>query len=240
MLYIVKTSVANSINLSEMPLICSMDFIDQKIQLYAEQHTAEEPDNLKELNRYTHSSVMRARMLSGHLQGRFLSMVSRMMKPTYVLDIGTYTGYSALCLAEGLAEGGRVYTIDNNEEVTSVAGRFIGASPYADNISMVLGDAIDELSKLNAKVPHWDLIWIDAEKSQYADYYRLCIDKLRPGGLIMADNVLWSGKVTDDKARLSDEDTQALDTFNKMVSGDKRLMNLLLPIRDGIMMMLKK
>lgn len=217
-----------------------MDFIDPKIQLYAEQHTAEEPRHLKELNRYTHSSVMRARMLSGHLQGRFLSMVSRMMKPDYVLDIGTYTGYSALCLAEGLSEQGKVYTIDNNEEVTSVAKRYIDESPYADKINLVLGDALKELSRLNSTVPHWDLIWIDAEKSQYADYYRLCIDKLRPGGLIMADNVLWSGKITDEKSLLNDEDTKALHEFNKMISADDRLMNLLLPIRDGIMMMLKK
>jgi len=217
-----------------------MDFIDPKIQLHAEQHAGEEPSHLKELNRYTHSSVMRSRMLSGHLQGRFLSIMSNMLKPAYVLDIGTYTGYSALCLAEGLAEGGKVYTIDNNEEVTSVAKRFIDASPYADKVVMVQGDARDEISRLNAMVPHWDLIWIDAEKSQYADYYRLCIDKVRPGGLIMADNVLWSGKVTDGKSLQNDEDTQAIDAFNKMIAGDKRLMNLLLPIRDGIMMMLKK
>lgn len=217
-----------------------MDFIDQKIQDYAEQHTGEEPQHLKELNRYTQSSVMKARMLSGHLQGRFLSMISGMLKPACVLDIGTYTGYSALCLAEGLAEDGKVYTIDNNEEVASIARRFIDTSPYAAKISMVLGDAMDELSRLNGIVPHWDLVWIDAEKSQYADYYRLCIDKLRPGGLIMADNVLWSGKVTDAKALQNDEDTKAIDAFNKMISGDKRLTNLLLPIRDGIMMMQKK
>lgn len=217
-----------------------MDFIDPKVQLYAEQHTGEEPAHLKELNRYTHSSVMRPRMLSGHLQGRYLSMISRMLKPVYVLDIGTYTGYSALCLAEGLADGGKVYTIDNNEEVTSVAKRFIDASPYTGSISMVWGDAMDELSRLNGVVPHWDLIWIDAEKSQYADYYRLCIDKLKPGGLVMADNVLWSGKVTDGKALQNDEDTKSIDAFNKMIAEDKRVTNLLLPIRDGIMMMMKK
>ena len=217
-----------------------MEFIDQKIQQYAEQYTGAEPQHLKELNRYTHSSVMKSRMLSGHLQGRFLAMISRIIKPAYVLDIGTYTGYSALCLAEGLSQEGRVYTIDNNEEVTSVAKRFIDMSPYTDQISLVIGDAMEELPRLNGTVPHWDLIWIDAEKSQYADYYRLCIDKLRPGGIIMADNVLWSGKVIDDKALLNDEDTKVLHEFNKMIASDDRLMNLLLPIRDGIMMMMKK
>jgi caffeoyl-CoA O-methyltransferase len=216
-----------------------MDFIDKGIQAYAETHSDPEPAYLMELNRYTHSSVLRPRMLSGHLQGRFLAMCSRMMKPRYVLDIGTYTGYSALCLAEGLSSEGVVHTIDNNEEVTEVAKRFIAMSPYQHQVSLELGDALTEIRRLNQVVPHWDLVWIDAEKSEYMDYYDLCIDKLRQGGILMADNVLWSGKVLSEDAMKNDLDTQKLNEFNKKVIQDKRVFNVLMPIRDGIMMIQK-
>jgi caffeoyl-CoA O-methyltransferase len=216
-----------------------MEFIDQKIQAYAEAHTDAEPAYLSELNRYTHTSVMKPRMLSGHLQGRFLSMCSRMIQPQYILDIGTYTGYSALCLAEGLKSDGVVYTIDNNEEVTEVAKRYIELSPYRHQVSLEIEDALSAIKRLNNIVPHWDLIWMDAEKSEYMAYYSLCIDKLRPGGIMMADNVLWSGKVLDEKAREKDLDTKKLDEFNKMVLSDKRVFNVLMPVRDGIMMLQK-
>jgi predicted O-methyltransferase YrrM len=217
-----------------------MDFIDLTIQNYAEKHCSQEPEHLQTLNRYTHTSVMKPRMLSGHLQGRFLSMISKLMHPTNVLDIGTYTGYSALCLAEGVRDDGIVYTLDNNDEVMLVAERFIAASPYSNVVKTVIGDALENLRQLNTVVDFWDLIWIDAEKSEYGQYYELCIDKLRPGGLIMADNVLWSGKVTDSSQLNKDKDTQALHAFNEMIMNDDRVENVLLPVRDGILMIRKK
>jgi predicted O-methyltransferase YrrM len=216
-----------------------MDFIDPKIVEYSEQHTHVESKLLSELNRYTHTSVLKPRMLSGHLQGRFLSFISHLTQPRYILDIGTYTGYSALCLAEGLIDNGRLYTIDNNEEVMHTATGFIAQSPFKDKIEMCTGDALTTIERLNQEVPHWDLIWMDAEKSQYAAYYNALIDKVRPGGVIMADNVLWSGKILDQKALDKDEDTRLLDAFNTMVHEDKRVENLLLPIRDGIMLLRK-
>lgn len=213
-----------------------MDFIDQSIQHYAEQHTSQEPVWLKELNRFTHTSVLKPRMLSGHLQGRFISMISRLIKPRFVLDIGTYTGYSALCLAEGLSENGIVYTIDNNEEVMHTASKFFSSSPYKDKIRALTGDALSIIADLNKEVDYWDIIWMDAEKSEYPAYYDAVIEKLRPGGLIMADNVLWSGKVVNANDLTKDKDTAILDAFNKQISADSRVENLLLPIRDGIMM----
>ncbi len=216
-----------------------MDFLDKKIQDYAEIHTAPEPDYLYELNRFTHTNVLKPRMLSGHLQGRFLSLMSRLIQPEYVLDIGTYTGYSALCLAEGLKSGGKVHTIEANEEVATIAQDQINKTPLKNDITLHTGDAVKLMGSLNNHVPHWDIIWIDAEKSEYETYYELCIDKVRKGGLIMADNVLWSGKVTDEKSLQNDQDTQMLHRFNEKISKDVRVQHLLLPIRDGIMMMQK-
>lgn len=217
-----------------------MEFINSKIQDYAEQHTAKEPAWLYELNRYTHSSQLKPRMLSGHLQGRFLSMISHLMQPAYVLDIGTYTAYSALCLAEGLNSGGHLYTIDNNDETMAVAERFIAASGYSERITCVTGDALHEIHRLNTVVPYWDIVWMDADKSEYIRYYELCIDKMKPGGLILADNVLWSGKVLDQGELTKDRDTAVLHAFNEMVSRDERVESVLLPIRDGIMMLRKR
>lgn len=221
-------------------LFCTVEFINEFIQQYAEKHTGPEPDYLHELNRYTHSSVMRPRMLSGHLQGRFLALMSNLMQPQFVLDIGTYTGYSALCLAEGLKPDGRLYTLDNNDEVMEVAVRYINQSPYGSVIIPVLGDAMDSIRKMNQNIPHWDIVWMDADKAEYSAYYDACIDHLRPGGLIMADNVLWSGKILDEKELLKDKDTAALQAFNTKVCSDARVEPLLLPIRDGIMMLRKK
>ena len=217
-----------------------MEFIDKDIQNYAEQFTGPESELLHNLNRFTNSSVMKPRMLSGHLQGRFLSMISHLMQAEYVLDIGTYTGYSALCLAEGLKPDGVVYTIDNNDETMVIANRFIQESIYKDKIRTITGDAITEIKKLNSTVPFWDIIWIDADKSDYINYFELCIDKLKSGGIIMADNVLWSGKVLDKESLSKDQDTAILHAFNEQVSKDERVENLLLPIRDGIMILRKK
>jgi predicted O-methyltransferase YrrM len=173
-------------------------------------------------------------MLSGFYQGRVLSMLSHMIRPRSVQEIGTYLGYSAICLAEGLVEGGKVYSIDSNEETLAVAQSFIDRSGYADRIRLRLGDAMFIL-------PHntgpYDLVFIDADKENYSNYYDLVIEKVRPGGIIIADNVFWSGKVLDDK---KDEETQALYDYSKMVMADKRVENVLLPIRDGLMIARKK
>lgn len=216
-----------------------MDFIDKSIQDYAESHTTREPDYLYSLNRFTHTSVLKPRMLSGHLQGRFLSMISKMNQPLHVLDIGTYTGYSALCLAEGLQISGKVHTIEANEEMAEIAKDQIALTPYVGQIAIHVGDALDKIKEVNEMVPHWDIVWIDAEKSEYSGYYEQCISKVRKGGIIMADNVLWSGKVTNASDLESDEDTKHIDAFNKMIQLDERVSNILLPIRDGIMMMQK-
>ena len=216
-----------------------MDFIDKKIQSYAEMHTALEPDYLYELNRYTHTNVLQPRMLSGHIQGRFLAMISKLMRPDYILDIGTYTGYSALCLAEGLQKSGKLYTLEGNEEYAEVAQAHIAKSPLASQIILQKGDATRTIQEINYLVPAWDIVWIDAEKSEYELYFELCIDKVRKGGLIMADNVLWSGKVVNEKDLEKDEATRLLHQFNQKIQADKRVQNLLLPIRDGIMMMQK-
>jgi len=216
-----------------------MEFTNPNIVAYSEQHTSKEDVLLAALNHYTHTSVLKPRMLSGHLQGRFLSFISHLMRPMNVLDIGTYTGYSALCLAEGLAENGKLYTIDSNEEVMHTAAGFIHQSNYHSQIEMVTGDALTAIQDLNSRVDAWDLVWMDAEKSQYSAYYNLLIDKIRPGGVIMADNVLWSGKILDQRELEKDEDTRLLDAFNKMVLADDRVDNLLLPLRDGIMVVRK-
>ena len=216
-----------------------MDFIDSNIVKYAEDHTSEEPSYLYELNRYTHSNLLKPRMLSGHLQGRFLALMSQLMKPEYVLDIGTYTGYSALCLAEGLTHTGHLYTIDRNDEVIAVAQDFFAKANLSNKITAIHGNAIELIEQLNMKVPHWNIVWMDAEKADYIHYYNLCIDKMAPGGLIMADNVLWSGKIIDQKELEKDEDTILLNEFNTMVQNDPRVENILMPIRDGIMMIRK-
>jgi caffeoyl-CoA O-methyltransferase len=217
-----------------------MEFINEDIQAYAERMTKSESEILYELNRYTHTNVLRPRMLSGHLQGRFLSFISKMIQAKCILDIGTYTGYSALCLAEGLAEGGVLYTIDNNEEVMHVAQSMIGKSEYAKRIECKLGNAIEIIDGLKQQVPQFDLVWIDADKSNYLNYYNSVIEHMKPGGVVMADNVLWSGKVLDEKALAKDEDTKRLHEFNQFVRNDERVENLLLPIRDGIMVLRKK
>lgn len=216
-----------------------MDFIDKAIQQYAEQHTSPEPIHLYELNRYTHTNVLQPRMLSGHLQGRFLSFISCIAKPKYILDIGTYTGYSALCLAEGLVENGKVYSIEIDEEIAQTASNFINKSIYKNKIEISVGSALEKIKLLNEQVPYWDIVWIDAEKSEYIPYYDACIDKLKSGGIILADNVLWSGKVIDKQELLTNEETQLIHAFNQKIQQDTRVKNILLPLRDGIMMIEK-
>ncbi|MBL0740893.1 O-methyltransferase [Chryseolinea lacunae] len=206
-----------------------MDFIDEKIQDYSEQHTSPESALLQRINRDTHAHVMKPRMLSGHLQGRFLSMVSHMIRPLRILEIGTYTGYSALCLAEGLAAGGKLITLDINEELeTKVRGHF-DASAWGAQIDYRLGDARKIIPTLDDT---FDLVFIDADKENYATYYDLVIGKVRLGGFLLADNVLWSGKVLQGK---TDKDTKAIVEFNEKIHNDPRVENVLLPLRDGIL-----
>ena len=208
-----------------------MEIINEDLQHYAEQHTSQESDLLKKINRDTHANVLMPRMLSGHLQGRVLAMISKMIQPKRVLEIGTYTGYSAICIAEGLAENGKVITIDINEELEERVRAYF--KPWENKIDYKIGNARDIIPTLQE---NFDLVFIDADKSNYSNYFDLVIDKVKAGGFILADNVLWSGKVLDKKP---DADTRAILAFNKKILEDSRVENVLLPIRDGIMMIRK-
>lgn len=213
-----------------------MDFLPEKIDQYSETHTSPESEVLANLNRDTQAKILRARMLSGHLQGRTLSMMSHMMRPKRILEIGTYTGYSALCLAEGLTEDGLLHTIDINEELEDFTQSYFDKSEHGKKIKMHIGNAMKIIPELNET---WDMVFIDADKSNYVNYYNLVFDHVRPGGFIIADNVLWSGKVVE-PLKPQDIDTKALLEFNEMVTKDERVENALLPIRDGLMVARKK
>lgn len=210
-----------------------MDFIPEDLQSYAERHTTAESDLLKKINRDTHANVLRPRMLSGHLQGRVLAMISAMLQPSRILEIGTYTGYSALCLAEGLASDGKLFTIDVNEELEDTVRAYFASSRYQQQIDYRIGNALDIIPQLNET---FDLVFIDADKASYLRYYELVLPLVRQGGMILADNVLWSGKVTMEKP---DRDTQIILDFNRAIHEDQRVENVLLPVRDGIMMIRK-
>lgn len=212
-----------------------MEFISETISNYSEQHSEAESALLNELNRETHLKAMSPRMLSGHLQGRVLSFISKLVSPKNILEIGTYTGYSALCLAEGLQTDGKLITIDPNEETNIIASKYFQRSAYAKQIELNAGDATKLIPTLNQT---FDIVFIDADKRNYALYFDLVIDKVKKGGLIITDNVLWSGKVVMPEKEM-DVDTKAIHDFNKKVNEDKRVSNLLLPVRDGLMLMLK-
>ncbi len=213
-----------------------MDFIVETIQAYSEAHTEHESELLKKLNRETNLKVGQPRMLSGHLQGRILSFLSKLTQPEFILEIGTYTGYSALCLAEGLMPSGKLLTIDPNEETNLFAKKYFDSSAYSKQIELVKGQALDIIPKIDKPI---DLVFIDADKKNYLNYYMAVIEKVRSGGLIIADNVLWSGKILDDVAKM-DADTKLIHQFNEFVSSDERVVNLLLPVRDGLMLLRKK
>jgi predicted O-methyltransferase YrrM len=210
-----------------------MDILNEDLLRYSEQHTTGETALLSRINRDTHAKVMMPRMLSGHLQGRVLSMISKMVKPVSILEIGTYTGYSAICLAEGLAPGGKLITMDINEELESSVRKYFEEAGLSDKIEYKIGDARTILSSLKGP---FDLVFIDADKENYSRYYDMVIDKVPVSGIILADNVLWSGKVLQAK---QDKDTRAIVEFNKKVQRDERVENVLLPIRDGILMIRK-
>lgn len=208
-----------------------MEFISTELDHYICNHTEDEPLYLQELNRRTHLNVLQPRMLSGHFQGRVLSMLSHMIQPNRVLEIGTYTGYSALCFAEGLAENGKVITIDVNEELTDLVQEFILKANMEDKIEALIGDATEIIPTLNEE---FDLVFIDADKKNYVNYYHLVFEKVRKGGYIIADNVLWSGKVLEEYDTL-DKATQVIMDYNQLIHEDPRVQEVLLPIRDGLM-----
>lgn len=213
-----------------------MDFLPENISAYAEKFTSPESELLHELNRQTHLRTTRARMLSGHMQGRFLSLISLLIHPDFILEIGTFTGYSALCLAEGLSETGKLVTIDNNVETNAMARSYFQRSAFAEKIELKEGNAQEIIQQLPGP---FDLVFIDADKENYVRYFDLVIDKVRSGGLIIADNVLWSGKVADEKEK-TDKDTEALKSYNAKIHADPRVENMLAPIRDGLMIARKK
>ena len=208
-----------------------MDIINEDLTRYSEQHTSPESDVLARTNRETHAKVLMPRMLSGHLQGRVLAMISCMIKPSTVLEIGTYTGYSAMCFAEGLQPGGRLITLDINEELEEMVRKNFNEAGIGSSVDYRIGNAMDIIPRLNER---FDLVFIDADKENYSNYFDLVIDKVNLGGFILADNVLWSGKVLDAKP---DKDTLAIQRFNEKVHQDIRVENVLLPVRDGIMLM---
>ncbi len=205
-----------------------MEFLPEKISSYSLENTEKELKLLSDLNRETWANVMIPRMLSGHLQGRVLSMISKMIHPTNIIEVGTYTGYSALCMAEGLKENGKIHTLDINEEYTSVAKKYFDKSDYKENIIQHIGNAVEVILQLNDK---FQLAFLDADKENYSNYFDLIINKMDIGGYIIADNVLWSGKVTEEN---KDEETMALHNYNKKVLSDKRVETVLLPVRDGL------
>ena len=209
-----------------------MNEIKNELTEYAEKFTSDESQVLRELREHCYAHYEDKAMLSGFVQGRVLSMFSRMIRPSVVLEIGTYLGYSALCFAEGLVDGGKVITLDVNEETNKVARSFVEKSEYKDRIEFRLGNGVDVIPSLPEA---FDLVFIDADKPNYANYYDLVFDKVRTGGFIIADNVLWSGKVLAP----NDENAEALHAFNKMVQADDRVSNVLLPIRDGLMVVCK-
>jgi len=207
-----------------------MHFLPEAIDDYIVAHSQLEPSLLSQLNRETNQKVMQPRMLSGHYQGRVLSLLSKMKMPKSILEIGTYTGYSALCLAEGLSKDGSLHTIDVNEELYDFQKKYFDKSDYKDQIKQYLGDAAKVIPEIDAK---FDLVFIDADKPNYPTYFELIIEKMNPGGIILSDNVLWSGKVVE-TIKKDDESTLALIEYNRLLAEDKRVETVILPIRDGL------
>ena len=211
------------------------DIVNNKIEDYIRKNSSKEPEILKDLNKETYLKVLNPRMLSGHLQGRFLSIITKLIKPKKILEIGTYTGYSAICMAEGLIENGIIHTIDINEELVSIQNKYFAKSKCNNSIIQHVGDARNIIKRINEK---FDLVFLDADTENYIEYYELVIEKVRKGGLIIADNVLWTGKVVEPE-KDDDELTQYLIDFNKMINEDDRVENIILPLRDGLNVILK-
>jgi predicted O-methyltransferase YrrM len=213
-----------------------MHFLPEKIDDYVVRHSEDEPELLKQLSRETHQKILQPRMLTGHYQGRVLSMISKLVNPKNILEIGTYTGYSALCLAEGLQKNGVLHTIDINEELFDFQRKYFEKSEYGKLIHQHLGDALDVVPKLDMV---FDLVFIDADKENYAHYFNLIIEKVNSGGIILSDNVLWSGKVIE-PLQPDDLETKTLIEYNALLKEDKRIETVMLPIRDGLTISRKK
>ena len=214
-----------------------MNFLPTELDNYVVAHSQEEPQLLKELNRETNQKILQPRMLSGHFQGRVLSIISKLVQPKSILEIGTYTGYSALCLAEGLDKDGTLHTIDNNEELHDFQRKYFDRSPFGTQIKQYTGNALDIIPEIDTK---FDLVFIDADKENYSNYFHVIIDKLNKGGIILSDNVLWSGKVLNTTFKKEDSATPALIAYNKLLKEDPRIETVLLPIRDGLTISRKK
>ncbi|MCC5932520.1 MAG: O-methyltransferase [Cyclobacteriaceae bacterium] len=207
------------------------ELITRKLQKYLENHCSAEDDLLYRLRRETHLKVMHPHMISGPEQGRFLAFLSQMIQPKYILDIGTFTGYSALCLAKGLRNDGKLITIDINEEINDLAVRYFREAGFDNKIQKLTGDAAVLIPQISLC---FDLVFIDADKIKYPVYYELALEKMKPGAFLLIDNVLWYGKVVEDDIRINDKETLILKKFNEMVQQDKRVENVIIPLRDGI------
>ena len=207
-----------------------MHFLPENIDNYAVDHSQQEPTILKELSKETWQKVLNPRMLSGAFQGRILSMISKLIRPKNILEIGTYTGYSALCLAEGLSSEGKIFTLDKNEELETLQNKYFEKSGFRNQIEQFVGNAVEIIPTIDKK---FDMVFIDADKSNYINYFHLIIDKMNSGGVILSDNVLWSGKVVE-KLDVKDKDTKVLLEYNKLLNTDDRIETVLLPIRDGL------
>ena len=210
-----------------------MDFISDDIMTYAINHTQEESNLLKALNKETHQKILQSRMISGHFQGRVLSFISQLIRPETILEIGTYTGYATLCLAEGLTKNGKIHTIEINEELIDFQKKYFDQSKFKNQIFTHIGDAIDIIPKLKLK---YDLIFLDADKANYPNYMEMVVPKLKRGGVLVADNVLWNGKVLDYQQKRDDIETKGIKLFSELVKKNSSLQTLLLPIRDGLIM----
>ena len=207
-----------------------MHFISQELENYIEQHSEKEPELLAALNKETYQKVLLPRMLSGHFQGRVLSMLSKLIRPLNILEIGTYTGYSALCLCEGMQENGTLHTIDIKEELIDLQRKYFDKSPWGNQIVQHLGEAIEIIPSLDLK---FDLVFIDADKENYINYFELIIPKMNKRGIILSDNVLWSGKVLE-PLQPNDLSTKIIMEYNELLKNDSRVETVLLPIRDGL------
>ena len=213
-----------------------MHFIPEALDQYTVQHSEDEPELLQALTRETYQKVLQPRMLSGHYQGRVLSIISKLIRPKTILELGTFTGYSALCLAEGLQKDGELHTIDINDELVAFQRRYFDQSEYGAQIHQHLGPALEIIPKLNLT---FDLVFMDADKPNYINYFHKIIDKLNPGGVILSDNVLWSGKVIEPLDK-NDISTKIVLDYNRLLKEDERLETVLLPIRDGLTVSIKK
>jgi predicted O-methyltransferase YrrM len=207
-----------------------MHFISQELEDYIEKHSEKEPDLLAALNKETYQKILLPRMLSGHFQGRVLSMLSKLIRPVNILEIGTFTGYAALCLCEGMQENGQLHTIDIKEELETIQRKYFDKSPWGSQIFQHLGEAIDIIPTLELK---FDLVFIDADKENYLNYFELILPKMNKGGIILSDNVLWSGKVLEPLQK-NDSSTKVLLEYNELLKNDTRVETVLLPIRDGL------